>query len=945
MRRSLTACVFGIVTVLGLVASAIPATASPGTGWETAVQISTTLSGVPDVASSADGSSIVVWERWVINTAHISWNRYTPGGGWAGVDDVETITLSARHPKVAMGDTGNAVAVWNQRQPGSMGVYPERIVASTYSPLGGWSSPSILSDVVGWNTALVEPEVAMDDAGNAIAAWIYGDNVYARAYTGGAWQGTEPHLCSDGAATPTDVHVAMGHASAGVVVWSQGADVWANEFSASGWDTANERLDHGTLMRSYTNPSVAMDRLDNVMIVAQYSSSYIIPPWGISISRVLASIARESGTWGAVSVFGGSDSFNPCVAMNNGRGVVVWNQSQGAGAGGRSDVWSNLYTVGSGWSGAEAREVGQYSDGSEPVVVIDSSGDAVAVWHQYVHHGVLFPYDSWDIWGARYVSEGGSWEIRTLDSQGSPNADLQRIAIDGSGIVTVAWRQPTDDVDQIWTNRFDPDRESPVANAGLDQTVNVGAEVTFDAGASTDNVQIKNLTWTFEDGGAKAIYGWTPKYTFSGTGDYTVTLTVRDSEWNTASDTVVITVGDIEDPVANAGPDQEIALDSVATFDGSASTDNVGVVNWTWTFDDLGAQTLYGEAPTYTFQHAGVFTVTLTVKDAAGNSGTDTVVITVPDTVDPVSNAGPDQAVGIGSTVTFDGSQSFDNSGAIASYTWTFTDVTAKTLTGVHATYTFNNEGTFVVALNVTDAAGNWDHTPDTVVITVGPVDTQDPVSNAGPDQSVFKGTTVTFDGSGSSDNSGTISSYTWTFTDGTAKTLAGQKPTYKFDNVGVFVVTLNVTDPSGRWDHTPDTVTITVNAPDTEDPVAEAGLDQDVKTGDTVTFDGSGSHDNSGAIASYTWTLTYEGATKTLTGAKPTMKFDTAGDYVVTLTVKDAAGNDHSDTVTIHVKSGGGTSTLLIAGIGVIAAIAIVAAALLLMRRKKGAAGAPPTG
>jgi len=74
------------------------------------------------------------------------------------------------------------------------------------------------------------------------------------------------------------------------------------------------------------------------------------------------------------------------------------------------------------------------------------------------------------------------------------------------------------------------------------------------------------------------------------------------------------------------------------------------------------------------------------------------------------------------------------------------------------------------------------------------------PVADAGPDQMIFQGMTVTFDGSGSYDDV-SIKSYMWTFTDETLKALTGFRPTYRFKNVGNFDVTLNVTDYFGKWD------------------------------------------------------------------------------------------------------------------------------------------------
>ena len=88
------------------------------------------------------------------------------------------------------------------------------------------------------------------------------------------------------------------------------------------------------------------------------------------------------------------------------------------------------------------------------------------------------------------------------------------------------------------------------------------------------------------------------------------------------------------------------------------------------------------------------------------------------------------------------------------------------------------------------------------------------PVAYAGPDQSIFQGVTVTFNGSGSHDDVG-IKSYVWTFTDVTLKTLTGVCPTYRFKNVENFTVTLNVTDYSDKWNT--DTMWVNVSEDNTE--------------------------------------------------------------------------------------------------------------------------------
>jgi len=83
------------------------------------------------------------------------------------------------------------------------------------------------------------------------------------------------------------------------------------------------------------------------------------------------------------------------------------------------------------------------------------------------------------------------------------------------------------------------------------------------------------------------------------------------------------------------------------------------------------------------------------------------------DKTKPIADAGSDQLIVKGTTVTFDGHDSTDNLDSlgygIVNYTWSFADAGQQILTGVQANYTFNNTDNFCVTLNVSDYSGNWD--------------------------------------------------------------------------------------------------------------------------------------------------------------------------------------------------------------------------------------------
>ena len=436
---------------------------------------------------------------------------------------------------------------------------------------------------------------------------------------------------------------------------------------------------------------------------------------------------------------------------------------------------------------------------------------------------------------------------------------------------------------------------APIANAGSDQDVSVGATVNFDGSGSSDP-DGGNLTysWAFgTDATPVTGSGVMPSCSYSTTGAKTVTLTVTDDEGVSRSDTVTITVHSL--PVADAGGDQGTSVGETVNFDGSGSEGSNLTYSWDFGADAIPADDT-GDMPSCTYSTPGDKIVRLTVTDVAGATASDTVIIYIFSwpPPPPVAEAGEPQTVLVGETVNFDGSRSTGNN---LVYSWAFgTDATPATGRKVESSCSYSTSGEKTVTLTVTDVTGDERPTDsDEVTITVH----EAPIANAGDDQTVLVSATVSFDGSGSSDPDGGELSYSWDFgADATPATGSAERPSCTYSTIGTKTVTLTVTDDEGV--SRSDTVTITVH----EAPIADAGGDKTVLVNETVGFDGSGSSDPDGGNLIYSWDFGTDATPATGSGVVPYCTYSTTGAKTVTLTVTDDEGATASDTVTITVHN-----------------------------------------
>jgi PKD repeat protein len=174
-----------------------------------------------------------------------------------------------------------------------------------------------------------------------------------------------------------------------------------------------------------------------------------------------------------------------------------------------------------------------------------------------------------------------------------------------------------------------PGNVAPTVEAAGDPTAGKPPlAVQFSATGTDPDGDPLTYSWDFGDGGSSLLQN--PSHTYTAAGTYTATVTVSDGRGGTATDTVVVTVGNRAPQVELTATPESGTAPLTVSFSAAGSDPDGDALTYVFDFGE-GKPTKPGPARTATHKYgkAGVYTAKVTVTDTGGATATDSVQITV----------------------------------------------------------------------------------------------------------------------------------------------------------------------------------------------------------------------------------------------------------------------------------------------------------------------------
>jgi Bacterial Ig-like domain len=350
------------------------------------------------------------WDGGTIYSRHYQ-------AGWQGTELVSN-TGTPDNLTVAVGPEDAALAVWQAGTTRESAVYANDVVPWVESTLEGGGSPA---------------QVGVDRRGFGLAAWLREEGthtgVVASRFSGAQW--SNPVRLDELDTNAGALHLAVDDAGNGVALWAQGDQIWTARFRDGAWEAAAVIEQPSGLARE---PRMVMDsdgrgiafwlQQDGPQYRMRWSSYDPRTGWSQpAFADGGPAIDPSNGTW-----------HDPFAFNSHGDAVILRRERTSCGPESCNVLFADVFSLEQGWYDTQAISEAYSQFGfSEDTAVIDRHGNVQATWI------VIAGVTTLELWLRRYVPAQG-WQpaVALSCAEGSDFRDVDLI-MSPQGRMLMSW--------------------------------------------------------------------------------------------------------------------------------------------------------------------------------------------------------------------------------------------------------------------------------------------------------------------------------------------------------------------------------------------------------------------------------------------------------------------------------------------------------------------------
>ncbi len=384
------------------------------------------------IAQNTSGDAAAVWIKKSGTHRHVFGSCFDHSAKqWTAPVQLDTANSNANNPAVAINDSGQMFAAWNQ--PDNNNHQQIFVIKRNAPTCNGTNAPNMITN--GSNDSTL-PQISIDNDGAALAVWTTGSTTLYGAYyapDSDSWFPVPNPINSNVTAT---FDLSVDRDGNGFVVWRENGsgsklDIFGRFYKKSdhSW-TAAQQIDDASVDAGIPDAALNAD-----------GKGWVVYPQGNTVYARRIDAAALSMDAASVHIADADTAANAHVGIDAaGDAMAIWTQNDS----GKTNLYALHCKSSTGWETAATRlEKNDAHPVEYPQLSVSANADAAVVW---LNHG--------SVYANRYRADKKEWQSEeSLIEQQNDSARYPKIVSDGDGSFTALWDARSIG-DTLYYNRF-----------------------------------------------------------------------------------------------------------------------------------------------------------------------------------------------------------------------------------------------------------------------------------------------------------------------------------------------------------------------------------------------------------------------------------------------------------------------------------------------------------